>query len=117
MNKNKIGLYLLLSVFILSAMEKIFRFEANINKIKTKMSVNTQLASIFIFSAIVIQFMAPYMIITNNMYKPHAYTSLILFTIAATLMFHFPPLKPAKYYPFISNMSLLGGLISAQACL
>lgn len=37
--------------------------------------------------------------------------SLIIFTVIATLIFHFPPNTPGKYYPFISNVNTVGGLI------
>mgnify|MGYP004412869207 CR=1 FL=1 len=36
--------------------------------------------------------------------------SLILFTILATLLCHFPPVKHV-YYPFISNVTTIGGLL------
>ena len=36
--------------------------------------------------------------------------SLALFTILATLLCHFPPLG-FTYYPFISNVTTLGGLL------
>ena len=35
---------------------------------------------------------------------------LIVFTILATLLYHFPPFG-ANYYSFMSNLSTLGGLL------
>ena len=37
--------------------------------------------------------------------------SLFVFTILATIIFYFPPDVPMKYYPFISNVNTLGGLL------
>ena len=37
--------------------------------------------------------------------------SLIVFTIAATLLVHFPP-KGMSYYPFVSNLAAVGGLLA-----
>lgn len=37
--------------------------------------------------------------------------SLIIFTMIVTLIFHFPPNTPGKYYPFISNVNTVGGLM------
>ena len=36
--------------------------------------------------------------------------SLVIFTVLATLLYHFPPLK-SQYYPFISNVTTCGGLL------
>ena len=36
---------------------------------------------------------------------------LVVFTILATLIFYFPP-TGMKYYPFISNITTIGGLLS-----
>ena len=36
--------------------------------------------------------------------------SLVLYTILATLIYHFPPIG-AQYYPFISNVTTIGALL------
>ena len=36
--------------------------------------------------------------------------SLVVYTILATLIYHFPPIR-AQYYPFISNVTTIGALL------
>ena len=36
--------------------------------------------------------------------------SLVVYTILATLIYHFPPIR-AHYYPFISNVTTIGALL------
>jgi uncharacterized membrane protein YphA (DoxX/SURF4 family) len=36
--------------------------------------------------------------------------SLVVFTVLATLIYHFPPVG-AQYYPFISNLTTIGALL------
>jgi hypothetical protein len=71
-----------------------------------------------ILAAIIIELFAPAVVMKacftsdRSWDKWAAYSSLalIVFTILATLIYHFPPFTSAKYYPFMSNLSAVGGL-------
>ena len=43
------------------------------------------------------------------MYGFYATLSLIIFTIKATYLYHFPPYGK-EYYPFMGNLTTVGGL-------
>jgi len=63
-----------------------------------------------------LEILAPLIVLYSeyfNKYKKYAkYSlySLIIFVIVATYLYHFPPFK-GQYYPFMSNMSTIGGLL------
>ena len=65
--------------------------------------------------AICIQFFCPLIIlysIYNPKYKMYGFVAsiwLIIFTILATYLYHFPP-SGKEYYPFIGNVTTIGGL-------
>ena len=65
--------------------------------------------------AICIQFFCPLIIlysIYNPKYKMYGFIAsiwLIIFTILATYLYHFPP-SGKEYYPFIGNVTTIGGL-------
>tara|TARA_B100001287_G_scaffold242851_1_gene218529 strand:- start:1242 stop:1601 length:360 start_codon:yes stop_codon:yes gene_type:complete len=65
--------------------------------------------------AILIEFFCPLIImysVYDKKYKNYGYyacLTLILFTIKATYLYHFPPFGK-EYYPFISNTTTIGGL-------
>jgi len=65
--------------------------------------------------AIFIQFFCP-LIILYSVYNPKYYMYgfnatlfLIIFTMKATYLYHFPPYNK-EYYPFMSNVTTIGGL-------
>lgn len=65
--------------------------------------------------AILIEFFCPLIImysVYDKKYKNYGYyacLTLILFTIKATYLYHFPPFGK-EYYPFVSNTTTIGGL-------
>nr|WRJ70084.1 hypothetical protein TetV2_00639 [Oceanusvirus sp.] len=46
----------------------------------------------------------------KRMWGVYAAYALVAFTVVATLVYHFPP-TGATYYPFISNVTAVGGLM------
>ena len=119
---NKIGTVLLLSVFILSGIEKIQDFTGNVVSLSHQVSSKTGIMLPFflyimaIIITIMLEFVGSAVIIYskyNDKYKKLAkYFSygLVGFTILATLLYHFPPFGN-QYYPFTKNLSIIGGLI------
>jgi uncharacterized membrane protein YphA (DoxX/SURF4 family) len=74
------------------------------------------LSFLILIFVIILEFFAPLIIIFSKFYKKYyliarySSYSLALFTILATYLYHFPPLKN-QYYPFMSNLTAIGGLI------
>jgi len=71
--------------------------------------------NIAIFFVIILEILGPIMIqysIFTNSYEIYAYYSsiaLAIFTILATLIYHFPP-NGSEYYPFMKNLTATGAL-------
>jgi len=116
MNKL-IPVNVMMIMFFLSGIDKIMKFYKVSNQFTTKMPVKipTQLAYMAIIIAIVIELLAPILInvgLINKNKKVVFYStlSLIVFTVLATLLYHFPP-TGYQYYPFMSNLTAIGGLM------
>lgn len=113
-----IASFFLTLLFFLSGFHKITDFNAVSKGFVNKTKLPFFLAKIIIVVVILLELIAP-VIITLYSYNPTQsllpYTkvsiiSLILFTIAATLIYHFPPYG-SNYYSCMSNLSTIGGLI------
>ena len=107
-------------MFFASGFDKLFNYSKVVN------GLNNRLGSLMPFSvykiliafAILIELICPMVIFysslvrnkKNDRYAVFASVMLIVFTIFASLFYHFPPTTSAKYYPFMSNLSLVGGL-------
>ena len=106
-------------MFILSGVNKIFTFEATVDSLKKRLqSMPEWFYNIAIIIVILIEIIAPMIIINYiiyGQYKNEAYLSsivLIVFTILATLLYHFPDFTNyKKSIPFWANISLIGGLL------
>ena len=111
---------LLTIMFFLSSFSKITDYSNVVKGFKKRFSeklfdmpdISYNLA---IISAIFIQFFCP-LIILYSVYNPKYYMygfyatlSLIIFTIKATYLYHFPPYGK-EYYPFMGNLTTVGGL-------
>jgi len=103
-------------------------FLAGINKARNFLSTVTGFKNMFffknlpnlfynvaIFLVIVLEIIAPIIIqysLFTNSYEIYAYYSsiaLAIFTILATLIYHFPP-SGNEYYPFMKNLTATGAL-------
>ena len=111
---------LLTIMFFLSSFSKISDYSNVVKGFKKRFSeklfdmpdISYKLSIIF---AIFIQFCCP-LIILYSVYNPKYYMygfyatlSLIIFTIKATYLYHFPPYGK-EYYPFMGNLTTVGGL-------
>jgi len=105
-------------LFFISGFHKIKDFMKVVKGFMNKIKVPLSLAKIIISGVILLEIIAP-LIISLYSYNanPNLYTysklsllGLIVFTILATLLYHFPPFG-ANYYSFMSNLSTLGGLL------
>jgi len=83
---------------------------------KVKMNIDFNLYKLAIIGVIILQIFGPLMILYHlhtNTHKKYAKLSvnlLIIFTIIASFIFHFPPVGK-EYYSFVSNLSTIGGLM------
>ena len=105
-------------LFFLSGFNKIKDFNQVTKGFVNKTKIPLFLSKIVILGVILLEIIAP-LIITlysynlNKSLYPYTKLSLIgliIFTILATLIYHFPPIG-SNYYSFTSNLSTIGGLI------
>ena len=110
-------------LFFLSGFNKIKDFNQVTKGFVNKTKIPLFLSKIVILGVILLEIIAP-LIITlysynlNKSLYPYTKLSLIaliIFTILATLIYHFPPVG-SNYYSFTSNLSTIGGLILLYHC-
>ena len=114
------SVFLIGIMFLLSGIFKMTDFDFTVTKLMDHINMLIKIPLLFgkilIILAIILEIVAPLVIFyseVTNKYKKYASISclsLFVFTILATLIFHFPP-KGRHYYPFMSNLSTLGGLL------
>jgi uncharacterized membrane protein YphA (DoxX/SURF4 family) len=111
---------LLVLMFLISGFNKIYTFDGVVEGLKQKIQydIPIEFYKIVILVVILLEIIAPLLIINyamtgNN--KQEAYYSvigLLLFTILATIIYHFPDFSNyKKSLPFWANISLIGGLL------
>ena len=109
-------------MFFVSGVDKMFHFDKVVVGLQKRLNNIEQLPLLLfrslIVAAILIEIVCPMIIFYSSLKRNKQndklgfYSSimLIIFTVLATLFYHFPPTTSAKYYPFMSNLSLVGGL-------
>ncbi len=112
---------LLLVMFLMSGLNKVVTLDKTIENLTNKLNIEKGLATAGIYGVILLEIIAPIIIIYHIMtkeykdYAKYAIWSLVIFTIVVTVIYHPPEL--ANYYKsiaFWANMSLLGGLLLLQ---
>jgi uncharacterized membrane protein YphA (DoxX/SURF4 family) len=105
---------LLTLMYLLSGINKILAYNDVVKGFQNKVKMKN-LSNIIIAIVILLEIICPILIIKgtlNRSYKKIGRLStyvLICFTILATYLYHFPPTN-RDYYPFMSNMTAIGGL-------
>ena len=117
MLKQLIPIDVMLIMFFTSGVDKVLNFDKTVEGFIKKVPISTRfMAIIAILSAIAIEIFAPILINYGHFYNKHLAAlglgSLIIFTILATIIYHFPPIG-RHYYPFMSNLTTFGGLLLA----
>ena len=105
-------------LFFLSGFHKIKDFLKVVKGFTNKTKLPFLLSKIIISAVILLEIVGPFIIALysyNANPKLYTYTKLsllglIVFTLLATLLYHFPPFG-SNYYSFMSNLSTLGGLL------
>mgnify|MGYP006136125931 CR=1 FL=1 len=115
-----IGKILLLLIFFLSGISKIKNFKGTVSGFKNVFFLKKMpnfIYNIIIFLVIVLEILAPIIIIynsqTNDLSQLAHYSSisLAIFTILATYLYHNPITQKGQFYYFMKNVSIIGGLL------
>lgn len=104
-----------LIMFPLSGIDKIMNFESARDRLMRNLPVSVNLANLMIVGAIILQLVAPAMVMYSLLYGDvwvglSGVFALAAFTILATLVFYIPP-KGAKYYGLLGNTTTLGCML------
>ena len=110
--------FLITIMFFLSGMIKINTFQSTIKSLMKRTKLNENMALIAIIFAITIEIICPLIIMydsyteneENKKYSRFSCYILAIFTVIATLIYHYPP-RGTQYYPFISNVTTVGALL------
>jgi uncharacterized membrane protein YphA (DoxX/SURF4 family) len=124
--------FLLTCMYFLSSIQKVKGFnDTSISFQKMTgnklLKIPLSLSKLLIICAILIELLCPIILfysiykiqnshdkMTIHKYKTYAYYSLlllVLFTILATYIYHYPP-NGDEYYPFMKNITIIGGLLA-----
>jgi uncharacterized membrane protein YphA (DoxX/SURF4 family) len=111
-------------LFFLSGFNKIRDFISTTKGLSSKTKFPLTLAKVVIVCVILLEIFAPFIIsvyaYTNNPllrgYATLSLIGLIIFTLLATILYHFPP-QGQNFYSCMSNLSTIGGLMLLYTCL
>ena len=111
--------FMILLMYFLAGVNKARNFSQTVNGFKNMFFLK-KLPNVFynlaIFLVIVLEILAPIVIMYSlhtNLYSDLAYYSsvgLAIFTVLATLIYHFPPVG-GEYYAFMKNLTATGSLM------
>ncbi len=109
---------LLVSQFFIGGVNKIRGFSKTVTGLQKRFNPNLPIwfYQLAIVHVILLELLAPIAVVMATMRKvnkKYAVLSLVLlaiFTVWATYLYHFPPFG-MTFYPFISNLSAVGGLL------
>ena len=112
--------FMIVLMYFLAGINKIKNFSSTVSGLKMVFPLKN-LPMIFfkivIILAILIEILSPIIILyatqSGHLSELAYYSSISLavFTILATLLYHFPPTKWVNYYPFMKNLTATGGLL------
>jgi uncharacterized membrane protein YphA (DoxX/SURF4 family) len=124
LESNAFGPSLLLIMFFISGLHKVFTLDKTIDNLQSKLNIQKNLATLGVYIVILLEIVAPIFIIYNIItrkytdYAKYSVWSLIIFTIVVTMIYHPPDFS--NYYKslaFWANISLIGGLLLLQKTL
>ena len=113
-----LGTLFLTSFYLLAGFNKLTNFKSTSDSFAKKFVNLAPLAGIIIGLVILLEIVAPLVMIysvatpnANFRYGYMASWALIIFTVFATLVYHFPPTVKENKMPFLRNVSLIGAFI------
>lgn len=111
--------FLILLMYFLAGISKVMNFSETVKGFENMFFIKN-LPTIFynlaIIGVVLLEIFAPIMIMFSlytNTFSEYAYYSsigLAIFTILATLIYHFPP-NGSQYYTFMKNLTATGSLM------
>lgn len=109
--------FLCVIMFMVSGVDKILNFNKSKKRLKKHIDLNDKTASLMIFITIILEIIAPliimYCIVTQGDLKQQAIYSayaLAVFTAIATFIFYFPP-TGNKLYALLGNTTTFGCML------
>jgi len=113
-----LGTLLLTGFYLMAGFNKLTNFKSTCEGFAKKFANLAPFAPIIIALVVMIEIIGPLAMLysASNPYTMYPYGkigswSLIIFTILATLMYHFPPTQKEHRMPFIRNVSLIGAFM------
>ena len=113
-----LGTLFLTSFYLLAGFNKLMNFKSTSDSFAKKFTYLAPFAAIIISLVILLEIVAPLVMVysaakpnTKFTYGNMASSALIIFTVLATLMYHFPPTVKENKMPFLRNVSLIGGFL------
>lgn len=107
-------LVIILSVYILGGLEKMFTFNNTLNSISNKLGSLNFLSYPAIIFAILVEIIPPILILIepeNSLMTQISSFILIFFMILVILMFHNPLTMKDQYAAFVVRVSMIGSLL------
>ena len=111
--------FMILIMYILAGINKAINFESTVNGFKNVFLIKNLPKSFYkltILLVIILEIFAPLTILYSLQTDKYNYManlssiSLAIFTILATLIYHFPPVG-SEYYSFMKNLTATGSLL------
>ena len=111
--------FLILLMYFLAGISKIMNFSETVKGFENMFFIQnlpTLFYNLAIVGVVLLEIFAPIMIMFSlytNTFSEYAYYSsigLAIFTILATLIYHFPP-NGSQYYAFMKNLTATGSLM------
>jgi hypothetical protein len=106
-------------IFFMAGLNKIRNFTATAKGLMKRVPFLTSFLPASFFSLVIalvilLEVLAPLMMVysamTTGTYIRHGASALFIFTLLATLLYHFPPTRSEHRMPFLYNMAIMGGL-------
>lgn len=106
-------------IFFMAGLNKIRNFTDTTKGLMKRVPFLTSYLPGFFFTIIIalvillevcVPPMMIYSALTTGQYVSHGASILFIFTLLATLLYHFPPTRPEHRKPFLYNTAIMGGL-------
>lgn len=109
---------LIILMYFISGLQKSTNFDNVVKGLKSRLGINMPyyIYQMIILLVIILEILGPLFIVKGSFdrnYKEigiYSAYGLVIFTILATLIYHFPPFGNT-YYAFISNITSIGALL------
>lgn len=108
-------------MYFISGFDKINNFSAVSAGLSGKLGLPLLISGVVITAVIILEIVAPVIIVAHqavdhNTWREHARLACIalaVFTVMATVLYHFPP-TGSNYRPFLGNMLALGAFLALK---